>query len=126
MIGSRVTAEVLSRGHEVTAATRSGRADALPEHQALTVLALDDSVPSRTAPSGPTRPHPAGPSLLIGLDADHVIKDVTFENLRVNGRVIRDSGGKPTWYLASDGVPMFANEHAQNLRFLTTEEAAAL
>ncbi|MBC9727408.1 glycosyl hydrolase family 28 protein [Streptomyces sp. TRM68367] len=67
----------------------------------------------------------AGPSLLIGLDADHVIKDVTFENLRVNGRVIRDSGGKPRWYLASDGVPMFANEHVQNLRFLTTEEAAA-
>ncbi|WP_461071931.1 glycosyl hydrolase family 28 protein [Streptomyces pseudoechinosporeus] len=68
----------------------------------------------------------AGPSLLIGLDADHLIKDVTFENLRVNGRVIRDSGGKPAWYLASDGVPMFVNEHVQNLRFLTTEEAAAL
>ncbi|MES4907726.1 MULTISPECIES: hypothetical protein [unclassified Streptomyces] len=41
------------------------------------------------------------------------------------GRVIRDSGGKPNWYLASDGVPMFANDHVHNLRFLTTEEAAA-
>ncbi|ADI13067.1 putative transmembrane protein [Streptomyces bingchenggensis BCW-1] len=67
----------------------------------------------------------AGTSLLIGLDADHVIKDITFENLVINGRVIRDSGGKPNWYLASDGVPMFANDHAHNLRFLTTEEAAA-
>ncbi|MBA2950135.1 glycosyl hydrolase family 28 protein [Streptomyces himalayensis] len=64
-------------------------------------------------------------SIIVGLDADHVIKDVTFENLRINGRVIRDSGGKPAWYLASDGVPMFVNEHVQNLRFLTTEEAAA-
>ncbi|MGP3971730.1 glycosyl hydrolase family 28 protein [Streptomyces sp. 6N223] len=65
-------------------------------------------------------------SLLIGLDADHLVKDVTFENLVINGRVIRDSGGKPAWYLASDGVPMFVNDHVQSLRFLTTEEAAAL
>jgi hypothetical protein len=64
-------------------------------------------------------------SMLIGLDADHLIKDVTFENLVINGRVIRDSGGKPAWYLASDGVPMFVNDHVRNLRFLTTEEAAA-
>ncbi|WP_129669305.1 glycosyl hydrolase family 28 protein [Phytoactinopolyspora endophytica] len=64
-------------------------------------------------------------SMLIGLDADRLIKDVTFENLRVNGRVIRDSGGKPPWYLASDGVPMFVNDHVQGLRFLTTEEAQA-
>ncbi|MFE9645068.1 glycosyl hydrolase family 28 protein [Streptomyces sp. NPDC006365] len=65
-------------------------------------------------------------SIIAGLDKDHVIKDVTFENLRVNGRVIADSTGKPRWYLASDGVPMFVNEHVQNLRFLTTAEAAAL
>ncbi|MFI6037977.1 hypothetical protein ACIBBD_28190 [Streptomyces sp. NPDC051315] len=49
-----------------------------------------------------------------------------MENLRVNGRVIADSTGKPRWYEASEGVPRFVNEHVQNLRFLTTEEAAAL
>ncbi|MFE7902334.1 NAD(P)-dependent oxidoreductase [Streptomyces sp. NPDC057424] len=49
MIGSRVTAEALGRGHEVTAATRSGRADALPEHHALTVLALDATAPGKVA-----------------------------------------------------------------------------
>lgn len=49
MIGSRITAEALGRGHEVTAASRSGRADGLPEHQALTVLALDASVPGKVA-----------------------------------------------------------------------------
>ncbi|WP_151476935.1 glycosyl hydrolase family 28 protein [Streptomyces albicerus] len=65
-------------------------------------------------------------SMIAGLDAEHAIKDVTFENLRVNGKLIADSTGKPRWYLASDGVPMFVNEHVQNLRFLTTEEAAAL
>ncbi|UUU23735.1 glycosyl hydrolase family 28 protein [Streptomyces sp. DSM 40750] len=65
-------------------------------------------------------------SMIVGLDAEHAVKDVTFENLRVNGRVIADSTGKPRWYLAADGVPMFVNEHVKNLRFLTTEEAAAL
>ncbi|WP_350277985.1 glycosyl hydrolase family 28 protein [Kribbella sp. HUAS MG21] len=67
----------------------------------------------------------AGMSVMLGLDAEHLVKDVTFENLVVNGRVIRDSGGKPSWYLASDGVPLFVNDHVRNLRFLTTEEAAA-
>ncbi len=64
-------------------------------------------------------------SIMLGLDAEHLVKDVTFENLVVNGRVIRDSGGKPSWYLASDAVPMFVNDHVRNLRFLTTAEAAA-
>jgi Glycosyl hydrolases family 28 len=65
-------------------------------------------------------------SIAMGLSEERAVKDVTFENLRVNGRVIADSTGKPRWYLASDGVPMLVNEYVQNLRFLTTEEAAAL
>ncbi|MER5185555.1 glycosyl hydrolase family 28 protein [Streptomyces sp. NPDC002896] len=65
-------------------------------------------------------------SLVMGLSEERLVKDVTFENLRVNGRVIADSTGKPRWYLAADGVPMLVNEYVQNLRFLTTEEAAAL
>ncbi|MFF8394075.1 glycosyl hydrolase family 28 protein [Streptomyces sp. NPDC016172] len=64
-------------------------------------------------------------SMIVGLDKEHVVKDVTFENLRVNGRVIADSTGKPRWYLAADGVPMFVNEHVTNLKFLTTAEAEA-
>ncbi|MBA4866509.1 endo-polygalacturonase [Streptomyces sp. PSKA54] len=68
----------------------------------------------------------ADTSIIAGTDAERTVKDITFENLRVNDRVIADSTGKPRWYLASDGVPMFVNEHVQNLRFLTTTEAAAL
>ncbi|WP_443041026.1 NAD(P)H-binding protein [Streptomyces sp. B21-102] len=49
MIGSRLVAEALSRGHEVTAETRSGSAAALPEHPALTPLVLDASVPGKVA-----------------------------------------------------------------------------
>ncbi|WP_420903286.1 NAD(P)H-binding protein [Streptomyces boncukensis] len=49
MIGSRIAAEAPSRGHEVTAATRSGSAVALPEHPAPTPLAPDASVPGEVA-----------------------------------------------------------------------------
>ncbi|MFM9590333.1 NAD(P)-dependent oxidoreductase [Streptomyces scabiei] len=49
MIGSRIAAEALGRGHAVTAATRSGGADALPEHPGLTVRTLDASAPDHVA-----------------------------------------------------------------------------
>ncbi|MGC7101747.1 NAD(P)-dependent oxidoreductase [Amycolatopsis lurida] len=49
MIGSRVTTEALGRGHQITAATRSGRVDALPADLALTTVALDASAPSQVA-----------------------------------------------------------------------------
>lgn len=49
MIGSRIAAEALRRGHQVTAATRSGRADVLPADPALTTVALDATEPSQVA-----------------------------------------------------------------------------
>ena len=68
---------------------------------------------------------PLGTCIMLGYDADHPIKDVTFENLVVNGTVIADSMRKPGWYLTTDNIPMHANEHVLNLKFLTTAEAAA-
>lgn len=47
MIGSRIAAEALGRGHEVTAATRSGRVET--QNPALTALALDASVAGKVA-----------------------------------------------------------------------------
>jgi uncharacterized protein len=49
MIGSRVAAEALSRGHQVTAASRSGRSDDLPAQPALTAVALDATASSTVA-----------------------------------------------------------------------------
>lgn len=49
MIGSRIVAEALTRGHEVTAATRSGSTDALPDHPALTSITLDAALPTQVA-----------------------------------------------------------------------------
>ncbi|MEV8539646.1 glycosyl hydrolase family 28 protein [Streptomyces sp. NPDC051572] len=67
---------------------------------------------------------PLSPVLLLGYDADHGISNVTFENLVINGSVIADSMQKPSWFLTSDYVPMHANEHVTDLKFITTAEAA--
>ncbi|KAL1858795.1 hypothetical protein VTK73DRAFT_7800 [Phialemonium thermophilum] len=59
----------------------------------------------------------ANPSLLVGYDDARRIEFVRFENLTLNGRHIYDGMPKPSWYLTSDFVPMFANEHVVNLTF---------
>ena len=67
----------------------------------------------------------ANPSLFLGYDAEHAIKNVTFENLVLNGLVVADSMKKPTWYYTTDAIQWYANEHVTNLKFLTTAEAEA-
>lgn len=65
----------------------------------------------------------ANPSLLLGYDAEHAIKNFTFESLVVNGQVIADSMKKPSWYYTTDAMQWFYNEHVLNLKFVTTAEA---
>jgi hypothetical protein len=62
----------------------------------------------------------ANPSILEGYDSDRSIDFVTFENLVINGKQIADTMKKPTWYETSDFVPMFANDHTNNLTFRAT------
>ncbi|KAL3486705.1 pectin lyase-like protein [Aspergillus germanicus] len=62
----------------------------------------------------------ASTALILGLDAEHKVENVTFENLVVNGRVIYDGMAKPSWYYTADMVPMFANEHVEGLSFITS------
>jgi hypothetical protein len=67
----------------------------------------------------------ANPSLFLGYDADHAIKNVTFENLVVNGVVIADTMRKPSWYYTTDTVQWYVNEHVVDMKFLTTAQAEA-
>jgi hypothetical protein len=55
---------------------------------------------------------------MVGYDANHAIKDVTFENLVINGTLVSDTDGHAPWYKTSDFVPMYTNEHVTNLRFV--------
>ncbi|MFJ8539987.1 putative Ig domain-containing protein [Streptomyces sp. NPDC093591] len=63
--------------------------------------------------------------IVVGYDADRAVKNLTFQNLAINGTVVHDKMRKPGWYLTTDMVPMFANEHVKNLRFLDSATAAA-
>ncbi|KAB8077450.1 pectin lyase fold/virulence factor [Aspergillus leporis] len=59
----------------------------------------------------------ANPSLFLGYDKDRSISNVTFANLKVNGKLIDDKMSKPSWYYTADFVPIFANEYVKGLNF---------
>ncbi|ENH70180.1 hypothetical protein FOC1_g10004166 [Fusarium oxysporum f. sp. cubense race 1] len=62
----------------------------------------------------------ASMSIFVGYDEDRTISNVTFENLVINGKVISDNMQKPGWYLTTDFIPAYANEHVNNMTFTTT------
>ena len=61
---------------------------------------------------------PSYMSVITGYDASRVVKNVTFEGLKVNGRIIYDDmPGKPQWYATTDYVPIFVGSHVENIIF---------
>lgn len=58
------------------------------------------------------------PSMVLGYDQTRGIENVTFENLKVGGKQIHEGMEKARWYMVSDFVPLFANEHVKNLKFI--------
>lgn len=59
----------------------------------------------------------AGTAIMVGYNETRGIEYVKFENLTINGKVISDTMKKPSWYVTSDYIPMFVNEHVHNLTF---------
>ena len=57
-------------------------------------------------------------SVIAGYDDTRPIRNITFQNLRINGVLISDSmPGKPAWYKTADLAGFFVGEHVDNLRF---------
>lgn len=57
-------------------------------------------------------------SLIVGYDETRRIKNVTFENLVINGvRYSDDMPGKPGWYKTSDLARIYVGEHVENVIF---------
>lgn len=52
-----------------------------------------------------------------GYDEEGIIEFVTFEHLTIKGLHIADDMQKPKWYLTSDTIPMYVNEHVTKLTF---------
>jgi hypothetical protein len=58
-------------------------------------------------------------SVIAGYDDRRPVKDILFQNLVINGRMIADDmPGKPGWYKTSDMAGFFVGEHVDGLRFV--------
>ncbi len=62
-------------------------------------------------------------AMMLGYDETRGIKDVTFQNLVVNGTVMAATMRKPGWFTVADMANMHVNEHVTNLRFLDSATA---
>ena len=60
----------------------------------------------------------AGMSVIAGYNSDRKIKNITFENLTINGKLITDDmPDKPQWYKTGDMANIFVGEHVENVTF---------
>jgi hypothetical protein len=60
------------------------------------------------------------PSLILGYDQTRQIENVTFENLKIDDLLVHAQMDKPAWYMVSDFVPLFVNEHVKNINFIVS------
>lgn len=60
-------------------------------------------------------------SIIAGYNEQRKIKNIVFENLKINGILIHDSmEGKPKWYKTSDLANFFIGEHVEEVAFKKT------
>jgi len=63
-------------------------------------------------------------SIICGYSPDNPVKDIVFENLRINGKIIYDGmPEKPKWYKTSDFANMYIGENVENVVFTNDHEA---
>jgi len=59
-------------------------------------------------------------SVITGYDETRGIKNITFDNLIINGKVIADNmPGKPTWYKTGDLANILIGEHVEEIKFIS-------
>lgn len=60
----------------------------------------------------------AEPSFIAGYDESHQVKNITFENLTINGvQIYDDMPNKPGYYKTSDIARIFVGEHVEHIVF---------
>ena len=58
-------------------------------------------------------------SLILGYNEQRLIKNITFEGFKINGRAIYDNmPGKPGWYKTADMGKIYVNDLVENLKFI--------
>lgn len=62
-------------------------------------------------------------SVIEGYDAQRKVRNIRFENLRINGQIISDDmPGKPKWYHTGDMARIYVGLHVEGVSFLNTFE----
>ena len=57
-------------------------------------------------------------SIINGYDEERKVKGITFEGIKINGRLLHDKmEGKPAWYSTTDYIPMYVGNHVENVVF---------
>ena len=57
-------------------------------------------------------------SIIEGYSGDRMVKNIRFENLRINGQLISDDmPGKPLWYKTSDMAGIYVGSHTGDIVF---------
>ena len=57
-------------------------------------------------------------SIINGYNNERKVKGVTFEGIKINGRLLHDKmEGKPAWYATADYIPMYVGNHVENVVF---------
>ena len=57
-------------------------------------------------------------SIISGYNEERKVKNITFENLKINDQFIYDDmPGKPAWYKTSDMAHFFVGEHVEEIKF---------
>lgn len=58
-------------------------------------------------------------SIIAGYNEERKIKNITFQNLKINGQLITDDmPDKPKWYKTGDMARIFIGEHVDNVKFI--------
>lgn len=66
-------------------------------------------------------------SIIAGYDETRQVKNITFENLRINGKVITDKmQDKPVWYKTGDMSKFFIGEHVDGIRFIESQNKSSI
>lgn len=65
----------------------------------------------------------AEPSIIAGYDSQRTVKNIRFENLRINGKLIYDDmPEKLKWHKTADMARFFIGEHTDSITFIATEK----
>ena len=68
----------------------------------------------------------ANMSVISGYDETRTIKNVVFENLSMNNKVISDNmPGKPGFYKTGDMANILVGEHTEEIKFIRTRDAVS-